>query len=146
MKQYKVVKEFDSAKKGDILTYNEEVSLFIFDINEGNGSEESEYNSSRFMAMDESTADKFVEDGYLIKMEEDCCSCKQCDCNREAYDKLNKIDDLITTLSKEYAIDMANIEEKYNNQEIPACVKIEADTVYFNMNKILDKIANIINE
>ena len=36
--------------------------------------------------------------------------------------------------------------EKYNNQEIPACVKVEAETVYFNMCKLLNKIKEIINE
>lgn len=139
MKQYKVVKEFGSARKGDMLSYDEDTKLFTFDIVED--------GDCRFMAMDEDTADKFAEDEYLLVFEEghDCDECEDeeyCEC----YEKLNRIDNLIQDLKKQYDEDHTVIKEKYNNQEIPTCVKVEADTVYFNMNKILNKIADIINE
>lgn len=139
MKQYKVIKEFGSAKKGDVLVYDEDTELFMFDI-DNNG-------DRRFMAMDEDTADKFAEDMYLLELEDEP-NCDECEDEEycEYYEKLNKIDNLIHDLKAQYDADHTMIEEKYNNQEIPACVKVEADTVYFNMNQILNKIADIINE
>lgn len=136
--EYKVVKEFGAANKGDILSYDEDTDLIVFDIKEA--------GINRFMAMDEATAEKFVEDGYLIQIEEP--NCDECEDNEycEYYEKLNKIDNLVQDLKSQYDGDHTMILEKYNNQEIPACVKVEADTVYFNMNQILDKIADIINE
>lgn len=139
MKQYKVVKEFGSARKGDVLSYDEDTKLFTFDI--------AEDGDCRFMAMDEDTADKFAEDEYLLSFEDELnCDEYEDEENCEYYEKLNKIDNLIQDLKKQYDADYIVIKDKYNNQEIPTCVKVEADTVYFNMNKILDKIANIINE
>lgn len=57
MKQYKVIKEFACAKKGDVLTYNEDSDLFEFDITSNGG--------YRTMFVDEETADEFVEEGFL---------------------------------------------------------------------------------
>lgn len=138
MKQYKVIKEFGSARKGDVLSYDEDTELFTFDINDGD---------CRYMAMDEQTADSFVKFDFLFECEDEP-NCDECEDEEycEYYEKLNKIDNLIQDLKAQYDADHTMIEEKYNNQEIPACVKVEADTVYFNMNQILNKIADIINE
>ena len=38
------------------------------------------------------------------------------------------------------------ILDKYNEQEIPTYVKVEADTVHFNLVKVLNRIQDIINE
>jgi hypothetical protein len=38
------------------------------------------------------------------------------------------------------------MNEAYNDQEIPTCVKVEADTVYYNLTKVLNTIKDIINE
>lgn len=46
---------------------------------------------------------------------------------------------LVDTLEDQYKKDHDNLVEAYNNQEIPTCVKVEADTVYFNMNQILKR-------
>lgn len=123
MKTYKVIKEFGSAKKGDLLAYDNDSSLYILDtIEEGN---------CRFMAMDEDTAEGFVNDGYLF--------CDKCD-------KLKKISLFITDLINQYTEDHQTILDKYNEQEIPTCVKVEADTVHFNLIKVLNRIQDIINE
>lgn len=136
MDKYKVIKEFASAKKGDILEYDGE--LFVLDINDE--------KSCRYMAMDEDTADEFVEKGYLewVQEEDEADCTDECECG--ACSKLGQIEETIRVLKEQYKNDHDAIEEKYNNQELPACVKVEADTVYFNMNQILNKIEEIINE
>lgn len=135
MKNYKVIKEFASAQKGDILTYNEDTNLYEFSMATENDSEKC----SRYICMDEETAEEFVESGNLLAIEDE---------NEElsAIDKLCALSDLVDTLEAQYKKDHDALVEAYNNQEIPTCVKVEADTVYFNMNQILKKVKEIINE
>lgn len=135
MKNYKVIKEFASAQKGDMLTYNEDINLYEFSMTTENDSEKC----SRYICMDEETAEEFVESGNLLVIEDE-------DKEISAIDKLCALSDLIDTLEAQYKKDHDDIVEAYNNQEIPTCVKVEADTVYFNMNQILKKVKEIINE
>lgn len=135
MKNYKVIKEFASAQKGDMLTYNEDTNLYEFSMTTENDNEKC----SRYMCMDEETAEEFVESGNLLVIEDE-------DKEISAIDKLCALSDLIDTLETQYKKDHDDIVEAYNNQEIPTCVKVEADTVYFNMNQILKKVKEIINE
>lgn len=135
MKNYKVIKEFASAQKGDMLTYNEDTNLYEFSMTTENDNEKC----SRYMCMDEETAEEFVESGNLLVIEDE-------DKEIPAIDKLCALSDLIDTLEAQYKKDHDDIVEAYNNQEIPTCVKVEADTVYFNMNQILKKVKEIINE
>lgn len=135
MKDYKVIKEFASAQKGDMLTYNEDTNLYEFSMTTENDNEKC----SRYICMDEETAEEFVESGNLLVIEDE---------NEElsAIDKLCALSDLVDTLEAQYKKDHDALVEAYNNQEIPTCVKVEADTVYFNMNQILKKVKEIINE
>ena len=135
MKNYKVIKEFASAQKGDMLTYNEDTNLYEFSMTTENDSEKC----SRYICMDEETAEEFVESGNLLVIEDE---------NEElsAIDKLCALSDLVDTLEAQYKKDHDALVEAYNNQEIPTCVKVEADTVYFNLNQILKKVKEIINE
>lgn len=135
MKNYKVIKEFASAQKGDMLTYNEDTNLYEFSMTIENDNEKC----SRYMCMDEETAEEFVESGNLLVIEDE-------DKEISAIDKLCALSDLIDTLEAQYKKDHDDIVEAYNNQEIPTCVKVEADTLYFNMNQILKKVKEIINE
>ena len=135
MKNYKVIKKFASAQKGDMLTYNEDTNLYEFSMTTENDNEKC----SRYMCMDEETAEEFVESGNLLVIEDE-------DKEISAIDKLCALSDLIDTLEAQYKKDHDDIVEAYNNQEIPTCVKVEADTVYFNMNQILKKVKEIINE
>jgi hypothetical protein len=135
MKNYKVIKEFASAQKGDMLTYNEDTNLYEFSMITENDNKKC----SRYMCMDEETAEEFVESGNLLVVEDE-------DKEISAIDKLCALSDLVDTLEAQYKKDHDDLVEAYNNQEIPTCVKVEADTVYFNMNQILKKVKEIINE
>lgn len=130
MKEYKVIKAFAAAEKGDILTYNEDTELWEFDI--------TDENNHRYMCMDEDTADTFVEEGNLLvidtKEEDECC------------DKLCRIADLINSLLEQYAEDNKAIAEKYEAGEIQPCVKVEADTVHYNLTKVLNRIKEEIEK
>lgn len=131
MKQYKVIKEFACAKKGDVLTYNEDSDLFEFDITSNGG--------YRTMFVDEETADEFVEEGFLEVFDNEF---KQV--SVEEY-KLNKVSEMIDEMLDQYELDGKTVQDKYNKGEIPTCVKVEADTVHYNITKVLNKIKEVIN-
>lgn len=128
MKEYKVIKAFACAKKGDILSYNEDSGLWEFDIKDG--------STQRFMCMDEETAESFVEEGNLLVLKlkdeaENICS------YRQKFDDLRKF---IDVLINQYTEDNNIVAEKYAEGEIQPCVKVEADTVYYNLIKVLNRI------
>lgn len=138
MVQYKVVKEFACGKKGDILTWNDETEMFEFYF--------KDETSERALFMDKDTCDEYVDEGYLIVLDdEDECSCDDT-LLEEMSDKLDTIANTIDSLLEQYETDHKKLKEAYNNQEVPTCVKVEADTVYYNLTKVLNKIKDIINE
>lgn len=128
--KYKVIKEFGCAKKGDVIEQN---GAFW-------GMKLETENTSREMYLSEHAVEDMVKDGYLLEFEntED----ETCDC----CPALEKVSEFIDDKLEQYAEDYNNMMEAYNNQDIPACVKVEAETVYYNMTKILNAIKDIINE
>lgn len=60
--------------------------------------------------------------------------------------KLKKIADTIEKLILTYDNDHKNLMEEYNNGNVQTCVKVEAETVYTNLIKVLNKIKEIVNE
>ena len=136
--EYKVVKEFACANKGDILTWNEDTDLFEFTFKDD--------TSERAVFMDKDTCEEYADAGYLVAInDEDENTCDDM-LIEELSNKLTAIEDTIDDLLEQYEADHKATEEGYNNQEIPTCVKVEADTVYYNLTKVLNKIKDIINE
>lgn len=130
MKQYKVIKEFACAKKGDVLTYNEDSDLFEFDITSNGG--------YRTMFVDEETANEFVEEGFLEAFDnEPEMSIEE--------DKLNKVSEMIDEMLDQYELNSKTVQDRYDKGGIPTCVKVEADTVHYNITKVLNKIKEVIN-
>lgn len=126
MKEYKVIKAFACAKKGDILSYNEDSELWEFDIKDG--------STQRFMCMDEETAESFVEEGNLLVLKGEAENiCSHCQ-------KLDNLKEFIDELIEQYTEDNNTVAEKYAEGEIQPCVKVEADTVYYNLIKVLNRI------
>lgn len=118
--KYKVVKEFGSAKKGDLLE-EDETGLVSFYIEEG--------NMTRSMSLDYDTADYMCEEEYLLAIED-----------RSAQDKVSDTLELIDSLLNQYDKDAKDTMEKADRGEVQPCVRVEAETVYYNLNKVLNKI------
>lgn len=134
MKQYKVIKEFGCAQKGDILQENEE-GLFELTV-------ECDCNdcySSRSICVSSDIADTLALAGYLEEFEE----CEPiCPSEEKLKEVLNFVDEKI----EQYAADHEALTAQYNEGDVPQCVKVEADTVYFNLIKVLNKIKELIHE
>lgn len=133
MKTYKVIKEFGCAQKGDVLQENEE-GLFELSV-ECNC---DDCYCSRNICISSDIADTLATAGYLEEFEEMVVSI--------AEDKLSEVLNFVEEKIEQYTADHEALTEQYNEGDVPQCVKVEADTVYFNLLKVLNKIKDIINE
>lgn len=132
MKTYKVIKEFGCAQKGDVLQENEE-GLFELSM-ECNC---DDCYCSRNICISSDIADTLATAGYLEEFEEEV----KC-----PIAKLNEVLNFVETKIEQYTEDHEALLEQYNEGDVPQCVKVEADTVYFNLIKVLNKIKDIIDE
>ena len=132
MKQYKVIKEFGCAQKGDVLNENEEgIFELVVECNC------DDCHCSRSICISSDIADTLATAGYLEEFEEEV----KC-----PIAKLNEVLNFVETKIEQYTEDHEALLEQYNEGDVPQCVKVEADTVYFNLLKVLNKIKDIINE
>lgn len=134
MKQYKVIKEFGCAQKGDVLKENEE-GLFELSV-------ECDCNdcySSRSVCISSDIANTLAHAGYLEEA-------KEMTTVSIAEDKLEEVLNFIDEKIEQYEQDHEALIAQYNEGDVPQCVKVEADTVYFNLIKVLNKIKEIIHE
>lgn len=132
MKTYKVIKEFGCAQKGDLLQENEE-GLFELNVE----SDCSDCYSSRSICISSDIANTLAIAGYLEEFEEEV----KC-----PIAILNEVSNFVETKIEQYTADHEELTAQYNEGDVPPCVKVEADTVYFNLIKVLNKIKEIINE
>lgn len=133
MKTFKVIKEFGCAQKGDVLHENEE-GLFELNVE----CDCSDCYSSRSICISSDIADTLATAGYLEEFEEMIVSI--------AEDKLSEVLNFVEEKIEQYTADHEALTAQYNEGDVPQCVKVEADTVYFNLIKVLNKIKDIINE
>ena len=112
---YKVIKEFGSAKKGDVLA-EDETGLVSFNVSEDT------YD----------TADYLCEEGYLLSIDD------------ESKYNVDATLELIDDLLEKYESNLKETNERANKGEIQPCVKLEAETVYYNLNKVLNKIKDTL--
>lgn len=130
--KYKVIKEIGALKKGDILE-NSAKNPQLFSM------EERTDNSYKYVSISDDIADVYVEDGYLLELTDS----KESD-EDECLDRIATAVDQIDSMLKQYEEDNASVTEKFSNNEIPYCAKVEADTVHFNLTKALNKIKSIL--
>lgn len=125
--QYTFTKDYSFFKAGDILTWDRDINAFIMDV-------ENE-NSFRAAMLDERTVEDIYEQGFLSTDK---------DQHNKADETIDKTVELIDTLINKYESDYKEVIDKYSEGEIQPCVKVEAETVYYNLNKVLTKIKNTL--
>lgn len=118
--EYTFKKDFGFFKANDVLTWNEDIDAFTMDVEEG--------NSFRSAMIDERTVEDLRLEGLL-------------EANAEPEnDKINTTVEFIDCLLKQYEDDYKEVTQKYKEGKVQPCVKVEAETVYFNLTKVLNKI------
>lgn len=118
--EYTFKKDFGFFKANDVLTWNEDVDAFTMDVEEG--------NSFRSAMIDERTVEDLRSEGLLVANTE------------PKNDKINTTIEFIDSLLKQYEDDYKEVTQKYKEGKVQPCVKVEAETVYFNLTKVLNKI------
>lgn len=118
--EYTFKKDFGFFKANDVLTWNEDIDAFTMDVEEG--------NSFRSAMIDERTVEDLRSEGLLVANAE------------PENDKINTTVEFIDSLLKEYEDDYKEVTQKYKEGKVQPCVKVEAETVYFNLTKVLNKI------
>ena len=118
--EYTFKKDFGFFKANDVLTWNEDIDAFTMDVEEG--------NSFRSAMIDERTVEDLRLEGLL-------------EANAEPEnDKINTTVEFIDSLLKQYEDDYEEVMQKYKEGKVQPCVKVEAETVYFNLTKVLNKV------
>lgn len=118
--EYTFKKDFGFFKANDVLTWNEDIDAFTMDVEEG--------NSFRSAMIDERTVEDLRLEGLLVANAE------------PENDKINTTVEFIDCLLKQYEDDYKEVTQKYKEGKVQPCVKVEAETVYFNLTKVLNKI------
>nr|DAH51551.1 MAG TPA: hypothetical protein [Caudoviricetes sp.] len=125
--QYTFTKDYGFFKAGDILTWDRDINAFTIDV-------ENE-NSFRSAMLDKRTVEDIYEQGFLSTDE---------DQHNKADETIDKTVELIDTLIDKYEADYKEVIDKYSEGKIQPCVKVEAETVYYNLNKVLTKIKDTL--
>lgn len=125
--QYKFTKDYGFFKAGDILTWDESINAFTLDVETENG--------FRAAMLDERTAEDIYDQGFLSAGIEP---------TNEADETINKTVELIDSLLDTYANDYKEMKDKADKGEVQPCVRVEAETVYYNLNKVLTKIKDTL--
>lgn len=129
--KYKVVEDFGSLIKGDILEQRGDVYVLEERINIDG------YTSYRYAEFDKEALDEEINTGRIIIIEDEPVD--------ENAKKLNDVIDLLNELDKKYYEDYTRLMEEYENGDVPTCLKVEAETVYENLGKLVNAIRKTLN-
>lgn len=133
--EYKVIKPFSGLVENTIMTFNEETKKYEA---QNETSTENSFTST-FVSINQVIAENYEKAGLLEAHTKDSV-----DNNAEA--KLKELSNLIARLKNTYNQRRAALTRKFEEGKVQNCVKVEHDTVYFNLMKLLTKIEDIINE
>lgn len=117
--EYTFKKDFGFFKANDVLTWDEDINAFTMDVKEDNG--------FRSAMIDANTAEDMYEEGLLAKV-------------KPNIDKISATVKFIDSLLNQYEDDYKEVMQKYKEGKVQPCVKVEAETVYFNLTKVLNKV------
>ena len=137
MKTYKVIKPFNNAIKGDIFYCDPEYDENVYQLERNEVKDNIQ--STVYMEISKDIIDEFVKQGYLVE-------CNEEDTNDEEDNSLNIVLEYVESLINQYSQDYNNMLKSFEEGDIQPCVKVEAETVYYNLNKVLNSIKDKIYE
>ena len=137
MKTYKVIKPFNNAIKGDIFYCDPEYDENVYQLERNEVKDNIQ--STVYMEISKDIIDEFVKQGYLVE-------CNEEDANDEEDNSLNIVLEYVESLINQYSQDYSNMLKSFEEGDIQPCVKVEAETVYYNLNEVLNSIKDKIYE
>lgn len=126
--KYTVIKDFGSLRSGDVLEP-------CADCEDIYSCEYNDENTHRSAVIGKNILDSYLDEGYIKAEEEDNSTVD-----------INKLNDFINEKLSQYEEDYNDMIKAYNEHKIPTCAKVEAETVYYNMQKLLNKFKELVNE
>ena len=146
MEGYKVIKDFSFAEKGDVFTKVEDLNFLVAHGHRFGYMDRETSMIYTLMAFDSSTIEELANKDYVIwyseEAEEDDNE-DECEC---CCNKLEKVKEYVDTLIDTYTKDYNELMKDYNEGNVQQCVKVEAETVYHNLNKVLNSIKDLLDE
>lgn len=140
MKTYKVIKPFNNAIKGDIFFCDPDYDETVYQLERNEITDNIQ--STVYMEISKDIIDEFVKQGYLVECDEE-------DLNEDDNTEntgLENILEYVESLINQYSNDYNNMLKSFEEGDIQPCVKVEAETVYYNLNKVLNSIKDKIHE
>ena len=129
IKQYIVTEPFGGLDKGSIFNWNgkeyECISSYV----------DEEYTSHYDITMSQALIEDYVKAGLVSAVNE-----------QDQSNKLDKLAKEIEVLENKYEQRNRAVAKKYKAGKLQTCQKVEHDTVYFNLMKLLNRFKKIINE
>lgn len=136
MKTYKVIKPFNNAIKGDIFFCDPDYDETVYQLERNEITDNIQ--STVYVEISKDIIDEFVKEGYLVE-------CNEEDTDTDE-DSLHVILDYVEGLMVQYSQDYNDMLKSFEGGDIQPCVKVEAETVYYNLNKVLNSIKDKIYE
>ena len=136
MSDFKVIKEFGDAEVGDVFYYNA-----INDVYElcYIASDHHTIVVDANITLVSSIVEVLTKEGYLEEVKAEPVITPEAN-------KLKEVTDFVYKQIENCKKDSTLIQTKFDNGEVQPCVKVESDTVHYNLLKILNHIKDIINE
>ena len=138
MSDFKVIKEFGNAEVGDVFCYDvDEECYALYYINEEAPMRETTEYVDMFLAP--TIVEVLTKEGYLEEVKVEPIITPEAN-------KLKEVTDFVYKQIENCKKDSTLIQTKFDNGEVQPCVKVESDTVHYNLLKVLNHIKDIINE
>ncbi len=135
MSDFKVIKEFGDARINDVFCYDEDNDTYVLCYIYQNG----DYRVDEGIVLDPSIAAVLTKEGYLEEIKAEPVITPE-------ETKLKEITDFVYQQIENCKKDNTVIANKFEKGEVQPCVKVESDTVHYNLLKVLNHIKDLINE
>ncbi|UVX68589.1 MAG: hypothetical protein [Bacteriophage sp.] len=119
MSDYKVIKDCGLLKKGDRLFWDESLEAYTLD--------ESKEGYERSIMINDKLAEDLCKEGFLTTVATD---------KTVIEDTVEFIDNLVG----QYKDDLLEVQNKFEKGEVQPCVKVESETVLYNLIKLANSI------
>ena len=119
MSDYKVIKDCGLLKKGDRLFWDESLEAYNLD--------ESKEGYERSIMINDKLAEDLCKEGFLTTVATD---------KTVIEDTVEFIDNLVG----QYKDDLLEVQNKFEKGEVQPCVKVESETVLYNLIKLANSI------
>lgn len=119
MSDYKVIKDCGLLKKGDRLFWDESLEAYTLD--------ESKEGCERSIMINDKLAEDLCKEGFLTTVATD---------KTVIEDTVEFIDNLVG----QYKDDLLEVQNKFEKGEVQPCVKVESETVLYNLIKLANSI------